>query len=333
MEPSESPILPQWISIFSNTYLLGFSLFLAIFIICLMFFVLRGRSCHDWYLTVFTTLALFNLLMLAPFIQSSRLAPGEETEQFIDIDRPWLLIVTFGFAAFILTASTTSVEYIIEFMKPSWKDKSWMTVLRIFTTFTSLTLPVVDVLLEWMNEEASTHCLENVCRWFLSRKDACLCILLLLWSLAVSLTLICANLDYCLLLPEHFQMWRNNRKCLPPPVSAQLSASEIEYRIQLRLAREREDNRWRERFDDQITRMRQQCDRGGARREQELATLAAPHITRRSSHVQPRVQSSSRDRRSASLVPSAPPYTTIDTAPIPPYPESTPYPLSSVGHP
>ncbi|GMT28232.1 hypothetical protein PFISCL1PPCAC_19529, partial [Pristionchus fissidentatus] len=173
---------------------------------------------------------------LFPFVQTSRIAPGETTNEYIDIDRPWMLILTYAFTAFLLTASTTSIEYLIVYIKPSWKDGMWMTILRLSTTFFSLSLPLIDVGMEWRDESASTHCLDTHCRWFLTRKDASLCILLLLWSLSVTITLISANIDDFINIRTVLIQWRTKNRV---PVETGPSESELRYRRQLEMERQR----------------------------------------------------------------------------------------------
>ncbi|GMT00413.1 hypothetical protein PENTCL1PPCAC_22587, partial [Pristionchus entomophagus] len=206
---------------------------------------------------------------LFPFVQSSQLAPGEVTERFIDIDRPWLMILVYFYTAFILTASTTSVEYIIEYLQPSWKEQWWLTLLRLITTTISLTLPLIDVAIEWTKEESSSHCLDNVCRWYLIRKDAALCILLLLWSLSVSLTLISANIEHFLILPHHFNYGDSRDLQLEEAPSL----SELSYQRQLKVERER---------TSEIQRRKS----GSTETKSETIPLTTPHISLTSLHPQ-----------------------------------------------
>ncbi|KAF8367259.1 hypothetical protein PRIPAC_85088 [Pristionchus pacificus] len=219
-------------------------------------------------------------------LKSSRLAPGNITDQFIDIDRPWLLILTYTYTAFILTAATTSFGYFLVFIIPSLEDNKWLTFLRLGTTAISLSFPLIDVSQEWTKEESSTHCFDNVCRWFLSRKDACLCILLFLWSLSVSITLISANIYQFLELPHRYQLWRESQN---KEEDKRPSESELAYQRQLKIERERAAEIIQQRLERKAS----------SAREGETIPLTTPSIELSNLHPQSRYESiSSRIYRS-----------------------------------
>ncbi|GMR53482.1 hypothetical protein PMAYCL1PPCAC_23677 [Pristionchus mayeri] len=152
----------------------------------------------------------------------------------------------------------------------------------------------MDVVDEWKNAEASSHCLDNVCRWFLIRKDACLAILLFLWSLAVSTTLISANLEQFLQLCVSLASSGNEKK----KEVAGPSESELAYNRQLKMEKERIAEIERRKSAAQLPLSREE--------REETVPLTTPQIDLSNIHPQKSV-SLFTEKKSVQRRPSAPP--------------------------